>query len=106
MVVALFQVLYWDIIQGGNYMFNAILDMLFDILDYFYNLAPVGAFFDMFEDITTYLLTYTNLTEEIFKGIYFIAGTNLVLLMIDFFILFVAFKVVFAIVNMASQFIP
>ena len=87
-------------------MFNAILNMLFDILDFFYGLAPVGAFFDMFEEITNYLVTYTGLTEEIFKGIYFIAGTNLVLFMIDWFILFVVFKVVFAIVNMVSQFIP
>lgn len=87
-------------------MFNVIIDLTFQILDYFYNLAPVGAFFDCLEDITTYLVQYTGVTEEIFKGIYFIAGTNLVLFMIDFFLVFTFFKVVFAIVNMVSQFIP
>lgn len=87
-------------------MFNAIIDMAFNVIDYFYNIAFVGAFFDMFEEITGYLVTYTNLTQEIFTGLYFIAGSTLVILMISWFLVFSFFKIVFAVVNMVSQFIP
>lgn len=100
------EVVHFQKQSGANSMLNEIIQMFINILDYFYNLAPIGAFFDMFEDISGYFVTYRLATAEIFEGLYFIVGKNLIMLLIDWFLIFLMFKVVFAIVNLVAQFIP
>lgn len=81
-------------------MINSILEAPFKILDWLYSLAPIGAFFDMLEDISTMLGNSRMEITKLLEGIYFVVGKQLVIFILTAFVIIVAFKIVMAIVNL------
>ena len=81
-------------------MINSILEAPFKILDWLYSLAPIGAFFDMLEDISTMLSNSRMEITKLLEGIYFVVGKQLVIFILTAFVIIVVFKIVMAIVNL------
>lgn len=81
-------------------MINAILEAPFKILDWLYSLAPIGAFFDMLEDISTMLANSRMEITKLLEGIYFVVGKQLVTFILTAFVIIVVFKIIMAIVNL------
>lgn len=80
-------------------MINSILEAPFKILDWLYTLAPIGAFFDMLEDISNMLSSSRSEITKLLEGIYFVVGKQLVIFILTCFVIIVVFKIVMAIVN-------
>lgn len=81
-------------------MINSILEAPFKILDWLYSLAPIGAFFDMLEDISSMLANSRMEITKLLEGIYFIVGKQLVIFILTCFVIICVFKIVMAIVNL------
>ena len=80
-------------------MINSILEAPFKILDWLYSLAPIGAFFDMLEDITTMMSNSRMEITKLLEGIYLIVGKQLVIFILTCFVIICVFKIVMAIIN-------
>lgn len=80
-------------------MINSILEAPFIILNWLYTLPPIGAFFDMLEDINTMLLSSRSEITKLLEGVYFVVGKQLVIFVLTCFVIICVFKIVMAIVN-------
>lgn len=87
-------------------MFNAIVQFGFDFLDAIVNIAPINSFLIALDALLAYLDHYVFICSDLFKGIFFIVGKDLVSAILSFFIGVVACRVILAIVNVVGQFIP
>ena len=87
-------------------MLNYIVQFAFDFMDAIVNIAPINSFLTSLDALLSYLDHYVFICSDLFKGIFFIVGKDLVTAIITFFIGVVACRVVLALVNVIGQFIP
>lgn len=87
-------------------MLNAYVQFCFDFLDAIYNIAPINSFLNALDTILAYLDHYVFVCSDLFKGIFFIAGKDLVSAILAFFVAIIGCRVVLALVNVIGQFIP
>lgn len=80
-------------------MINGILEAPFKILDWLYSLEPIGAFFDMLQDLSDMLSSSRLEITKLLEGIYFVVGKQLVIFIVTVFFIVVAFKIIMAIIN-------
>lgn len=87
-------------------MINDIASIPFKILDWLYNFAPIGAYFDMWEELTGLVASYRMTLTHLLEGIYFVFGKQLVITVWDFWIVICICALVFALINLIGQFVP
>ncbi|WP_407454115.1 hypothetical protein [Methanobrevibacter sp.] len=86
-------------------MINFFIEQVLNGLDFIYAQFLVG-FFTKITEIFTRFEEYQDIFEQFMEIIYFLFGKNLIVFFLGCCLTIIIVKIVFAIINLAGQFIP
>lgn len=86
-------------------MINFFIEQVLNGLDFIYS-QFLASFFTKITEIFTRFEEYQDIFEEFMQIIYFLFGKNLIVFFLGCCLTIILVKIVFAIINLAGQFIP
>lgn len=86
-------------------MINFFIEQVLNGLDYIYT-QFLASFFTKITEIFTRFEDYQDIFEQFMEMVYFLFGKNLIVFFLGCCLTIIIVKIVFAIINLAGQFIP
>ena len=86
-------------------MINFFIEQVLNGLDFIYS-QFLASFFSKITEIFSRFEDYQDIFEQFMEMIYFLFGKNLIVFFLSCCLTIIIVKIVFAIINLAGQFIP